>query len=349
MSRKLLIAAVAAALIILLAAVGFRAGAPAPGAAEAVPAPVTDSLDPVAIREWTVPWEKSRPRDPYRDGEGRVWFVGQAGNYIAYLEPDAGTFKRFEIDPGTHPHNLIVARDGAVWYAGNRNGMIGRLDPASGRITRFPMPGPVTDPHTLVEDAAGDIWFTAQQSGYVGRLDTETGKVDTVVIATPKSRPYGIIVGRDGRIWFNEFGASKLASVDPRTLRVTEYTQPNPRTRGRRIAQTSDGAIWYVDYTRGMLGKLEPASDRFSEWPAPGGAPSLPYAMAVDERDRIWFVESGMRPNRLVGFDTKAERVVSVTPFGAPANTVRHMYYDAKAGELWFGTDANTIGRATLR
>ena len=98
-----------------------------------------------------------------------------------------------------------------------------------------------------------------------------------------------------------------------------------------------------------MLGKLEPATGRFSEWPAPGGAPSLPYGMAVDERDRIWFVESGMRPNRLVGFDTKSERVVSVTPFGAPANTVRHMYYDAKAAELWFGTDANTIGRATLR
>jgi virginiamycin B lyase len=113
--------------------------------------------------------------------------------------------------------------------------------------------------------------------------------------------------------------------------------------------EASDGAIWYVDYTRGMLGKLEPAAGTFREWPAPGGAPSLPYAMAVDDRDRIWFVESGMRPNRLVGFDTKAERVVSVTPFGAPANTVRHMYHDAKAGELWFGTDANTIGRATLR
>jgi virginiamycin B lyase len=97
-----------------------------------------------------------------------------------------------------------------------------------------------------------------------------------------------------------------------------------------------------------MLGRLEPSSRKFSEWPAPGGAPSLPYAMTVDDRDRIWFVESGMRPNRLVGFDTKAGRVVSITPFGAQSNTVRHMYYDAKAQELWFGTDANTIARAKL-
>ncbi len=349
MSRKLLIAVGVAALIVFLAAVGFRAGAPGRTVAQAAPVPVADSLDPVVVTEWTVPWEKSRPRDPYLGADGRVWFVGQAGNYIAYLEPGAGTFKRFEIDPGTHPHNLIVGRDGMIWYAGNQNGMIGKLDPSSGEITRFRMPAPVTDPHTLIQDAAGDIWFTAQQSGYVGRLDTETGKVDTVSIATPKSRPYGIIVGGDGRIWFNEFGANKLASVDPKTLKVTEYTQPNERTRGRRIAQTSDGAIWYVDYTRGMLGKLDPATGRFSEWPTASGAPSLPYAMAVDDRDRIWYVESGMRPNNLVGFDTKAGRIVSITPFGAQANTVRHMYYDRKAGEFWFGTDANTIARARVK
>jgi virginiamycin B lyase len=50
-----------------------------------------------------------------------------------------------------------------------------------------------------------------------------------------------------------------------------------------------------------------------------------------------------------VRFETQAGALVRVTAFGAPGTTVRHMYHDAKAGELWFGTDANTIGRATLR
>jgi len=27
---------------------------------------------------------------------------------------------------------------------------------------------------------------------------------------------------------------------------------------------------------------------------------------------------------------------------------VRHMYYDVARGDLWFGTDAGTIGRADL-
>jgi virginiamycin B lyase len=348
MPRKLLIAVAVAALIILLAAIGMR-GIPAVGTEPATSAPPTsDSLAPVAITEWTVPWAKSRPRDPHLDGQGRVWFVGQGGNYIAYLEPKAGTFKRFEIDSGTHPHNLIVDGAGMVWYAGNRNAMIGKLDPATGAVTRYPMPEAIGDPHTLVQDAAGTIWFTAQQSGYVGRLDTATGKVDAIPTPTAESRPYGIIVGRNGRIWFNEFGVNKLASIDPGSLAVTEHPQPNERTRARRLAQASDGAIWYVDYIRGMLGRFDPAGGKFAEWPTPGGAPSLPYAMGVDDRDRLWYVESGMRPNRLVGFDATTRRVVSITPFGAKSNTVRHLYFDPKARELWFGTDANTIARAKL-
>src|SRR5918998_2444207 len=96
---------------------------------------------PVQITEWTVPWEKTRPRDPYLDAKGRVWFVGQAGNYIAHLDPASGQFKRFEIEEGTHPHNLIVDKSGKVWFAGNRNARIGALDGETGKSAIYPMPG----------------------------------------------------------------------------------------------------------------------------------------------------------------------------------------------------------------
>ena len=32
--------------------------------------------DSIPVKEWKVPWEKTRPRDPSVDKEGRVWFVG---------------------------------------------------------------------------------------------------------------------------------------------------------------------------------------------------------------------------------------------------------------------------------
>ena len=310
-----------------------------------------DTIQPVQISEWTVPWEKTRPRDPYVAPDGRVWFVGQAGNYVAVLEPNSGEFKRFEIDPGTHPHNLIVDRQGMVWYAGNRNGMIGKLDPATGNITRYPMPvEDLRDPHTLVFDHAGEnIWFTAQQSNYVGRLNMRTGKVEAVKMATAGSRPYGIVLDAKGRVWFNQFGAPRIASVDPKTLQVKEYALPHDRARDRRIGVTSDGKVWYVDYTRGYLGRLDPATSKVDEWANPSGPQSMPYAMTVDDRDRIWYVETGVQPNRLIGFDPKQGKVFSITPIAQSGGlTVRHMIYHAPTKSIWFGTDANTIGQAKV-
>jgi virginiamycin B lyase len=318
------------------------------GVALALIAPATLPAQ-VPIKEWPVPYPDSRPRDPYVDGQNRVWFVGQTGNYVAYLEPESGKFKRYELEGGALPHNLIVDQKGAVWYAGNGNGHIGKLDPATGKITRYPMPDPeVRDPHTLVFDQKGDIWFTVQTSNYVGRLRPATGKIDLIRVATPNARPYGIKIDSQGRPWFNQFGSEKIAMVDPATLRIEEHSLPNDRSRGRRMAITSDDRIWYVDYSRGYLGRFDPASKQFKEWALPGGAGALPYAMAVDDRDRLWLVETGSQPNRLVGFDSKTEKFFGITPIPSGGGTVRHMMFDGRTGRIWFGTDNNTIGRAQV-
>src|ERR1041385_7786772 len=57
---------------------------------------------------------------------------------------------------------------------------------------------------------------------------------------------------------------------------------------------------------------------------------ALPYAMAVDDRDRLWVVETGPQPNRLVGFDPASQKFFSQTPIAESGGvTVRHMVYHA--------------------
>lgn len=303
----------------------------------------------VEITEWDVPWEASRPRDPYPGPDGRVWFVGQVGNYIAVLEPASGEFKRYEIEERTLPHNLIVDRRG-VWYTGNANARIGLLDPGSGEAKVFPMPDPAArDPHTLVFDGNGDIWFTVQHGGFIGRLLTGTGEVKLVKVPGEGTRPYGIVVDDANRPWINLFGTNRIATVDPATLALKEIELPRPEARSRRIGITSDQATWYVDYAGGYVGRFDPGSGAIREWPAPSGSASRPYAMAVDARDRIWFVETGVQPNRLVGFDPAAEEFFSITNIPSGGGTVRHMVFEPNGRVLWFGTDRNTIGRAEIR
>ena len=305
--------------------------------------------EPVEITEWTVPWEGSRPRDPFVASTGAVWFVGQKGDYLARFDPGAASFTKVDLEPGTGPHNLVVDARGRVWFAGNRRGFVGRYDPASGEIARFAMPDSAArDPHTLIFDGNGALWFTVQGGNFVGRLDPAAEAVELFSVPTRRARPYGIAVAPDGTPWVALFGTSKLASIDPRTLSLREHPLPRRQARPRRIGVASDGRVWYVDHRDGYLGALTPATGAIAEWPMPAGERSRPYAVAVDDRDRVWVVQTGPNPNTLVGFDPATERFFSVTPIPSGAGSVRHMVYDPPSGSLWFGTDAGTLGRARI-
>lgn len=308
----------------------------------------TPQIPAVEIEEWTVPWPDSRPRDPDVAPNGTIWLVGQGGDYVAHFDPETLEFSRFDLPPGTGPHNIIVDRDASLWVAGNRQGYIGRMNPNSGALTRFPMPDEaVKDPHTLVFSGTHHIWFTAQWSNVIGRLDKRSGAVDLVAVPIDRARPYGIRLDSEGRPWVALLGTNALATVDPDTLEIRIVRTPRPDTRLRRLAITRDDAIWYTDYSGGYLGRYDPANDAFSEWKNPSEE-SGPYAIAADSEDRLWFVETWPDPNLLVGFDPRSERFFSRTPIPSGAGSVRHMVYDEDTDSIWFGTDSNTLGRARL-
>jgi virginiamycin B lyase len=59
-------------------------------------------------------------------------------------------------------------------------------------------------------------------------------------------------------------------------------------------------------------------------------------------------VQSGVQRNKFVGFDPQTEKFFSITDIPSGGGTVRHMYFDKPAREIWFGADARTIGRARI-
>jgi virginiamycin B lyase len=307
------------------------------------------AAETVDIREWQVPWENTGPRDPFAAADGRIWFVGQNGDYVANLYPETGEFSRYDLERGAGPHNLIVDQKQKIWYAGNRAAHIGLLDPDTGRVVKIDMPDrSARDPHTLVFDGAGNIWFTVQQGNFVGRLEMENHTVQLLKVETGGARPYGIAVNSNGVPWVVAFGSNRLIRVNPEAMTLEEIELPNKDARPRRIVITSDDSIWYGDFARGYLSRYKPDSGELAEWALPGGANSLPYGMAVDKFDRVWVVETGRSPNQFVGFDTRAEEFFSVTEIPSGAGAVRNMDYFEPAGEIWFGTDMNTIGRAKV-
>ncbi|HXK34186.1 MAG TPA: lyase [Dehalococcoidia bacterium] len=320
---------------LLLCALAAALASPVPAAAQ--------GSGTVDLKEWPVEWG-GRPRDPAVAPDGKVWFVGQAGNYIASFDPKTEQFKRYEIEEGTNPHNLIVDPKGIVWYAGNRNGRIGRLDPQRGVLTVI-MTGEAKDPHTLIYDPNGYIWFTSQGSNRIGRLTIATEKVDLITPHDQPSNPYGIVLDPQGHPWVALFRTNTLVRIDPKTLALTRYKQATEESRSRRIEVTPDGMAWYVDEPRGYLGRINPKTGEVKEWLMPGGAGSRPYALTKDDEGRLWISETGP-VKQLVGFDPKTERFVSVNKV---SGNIRHMFFHQPTGAMWFGTDAGNIGRLITR
>ena len=234
------------------------------------------------IEEWQVPWEKSRPRDPYVGGPDTIWFVGQQADYAAILTPSTGAMKRIDLPAGAGPHNIIVDDRGA-WYAGNKAAHIGFIDPQTEQITQYPLPGDGRrDVHTMDFDpATGDIWFTVQGGNQIGKFAAADQQFTLWDVPTERARPYGLQFV-NGQPWVVLFGSNKLATV------------------------------------------------------------------VGDDHGYIWLVETGVQPNQLVGFHKASATFTAPIAVPSGGGSVRHMVYEPSDNSLWFGTDSNTIGKATI-
>ena len=305
----------------------------------------------VEIQEWEVPWEQSRPRDPYVAPDGDIWFVGQRTHYVAEFDPETEEFRKIDLEDGAGPHTVVVDSEGNPWYAGNRANHIGKINPETGEITKYMMPEDMSarDPHTMAFNEQGNIWFTSQGANSVGFFDMDSKEEQIISVPTPRARPYGIIMDNNmTKPWIVLFGTNKLATVNPETMELSEIELPNEDTRPRRLAQTSDGVIWYGDYSRGYVGSYNPETGEFNEWAMPSGENARPYAVTVDDKDRFWLVETGVQPNMFVGFDTNSKEFIASEEVPSGGGTVRHMVFEKSTNAIWFGTDTNYLGRALL-
>lgn len=306
--------------------------------------PAISSADDFTI--WQVPWQKTMARDPAVDAEGRVWFVGQRGDYIGWLDPDTGTFGRHPLPDGTGPHNLIIGNDDQIWIAGNRVGWIGRMHPETGELKQFSTAGKdVDDPHTLVQGSDGRIWFTAQNSNRIGVFDQGDASLEVWQVPTPRARPYGIALDNNNQPWVVLLGTNKLATIADGKLHEIEL--PRDEARPRRV-DVIDGEVWYVDYAAGYFGAYDQEDNTFREWPSPSGDRAAPYGAIRGAGKHFFYVETGPQPNRMIGVDTTSGAVVYNQEIPESGGAVRHMFHDAKRNAIWFGTDTGNMVRFDL-
>jgi virginiamycin B lyase len=133
------------------------------------------------------------------------------------------------------------------------------------------------------------LWFTGQ-AGYIGHFDPASGVVQQ--FAAPRGRgPYGIATTPDGTVYFASLAGSYLGRIDGDNGSVTVLDPPTPNAGVRRVWSDSRGRLWVTEYNVGQLGRYDPATGEWGEWRLPGVQPR-PYAVYVDERDRVWLSDA---------------------------------------------------------
>ena len=303
----------------------------------------------VIIKEWDVLTPNSHPHDPALTADGALWYTGQGSNTLGRLDPITGKVREFHLKtPNSGPHGLVSDRAGNIWFTANSKGYIGKLDPRTGQVTEYPLPDTGgDDPHTPVFDQEGTLWFTVQGGNGVGRLDPRTGMIMLKKVPTPHALPYGIAVNSKGVPFFCEFGTNRLARIDPQTMDITEYPLPEG-ARPRRLAITSNDMVYYSDFARGYLGRLDSTTGKTQQWRSPGGSESEPYGIAATPDGMVWYVETGLTPNRIIGFNPKTQTFSTPNPIPSGGGVVRNMVATPD-GKLYFAcSGVNKIGIAEI-
>ncbi len=283
------------------------------------------------IQEFKVP-PGSHPHDVAPAPDGTVWYTAQNAGALGRLDPATGATRHIPLGRGSSPHGVIVGPDGAAWVTDSGLNAIVRVDPAGEKVSRFPLPAgtPYTNLNTAAFDGKGKLWFTGQ-SGYYGSLDPASGRVQ--VFDAPRGPgPYGIEATPDGTVYYVSLAGSHLARIDSATGRATVLEPPTPRQGARRVWSDSSGVLWITGWLSGDLIRYDTRSGSWREirLPPTGGSRALPYAVYVDERDKVWV--SDFRANSILLYDPVSEEVRSFPLPGADAS-VRQML--GRPGEIW--------------
>jgi virginiamycin B lyase len=172
-------------------------------------------------------------------------------------------------------------------------------------------------------------------------------QIDYWTVPWENSRPRDPDLDRSGVVWFVGQTGDYVASFDPKNEQFKKIDL-DKGSGPHNLIVGEDHSIWYSGNRAADIGRLDPKTRQVKEWLPPTGEKARPYAMAIDDRGRIWFADSGAQPNRLMAFDPKSEQFVVDTELTNARGAVRHMVFHKPGRALWFGTDTNYLVRVKV-
>ena len=197
--------------------------------------------------------------------------------------------QEYQVQPGTHPHDVAPAPDGSVWYTAQISGALGKLDPATGETRHIPL-GSGSSPHGVIVGPDGAPWITDSGLNAIVRVDPETEEVQTFPL--PAESGYANLntaaFDPNGILWFT--GQNGIyGHLDPSTGDLQVYEAP--RGRGPYgITVTPEGAVYFASLAGSYVGRIDPQTGEATVIEPPTSSQGARRVWS-DSQGRVWVSE----------------------------------------------------------
>jgi virginiamycin B lyase len=134
------------------------------------------SIDPVtmAIHEWTLPNEATRPRRVAIDDHDVLWYSDYSRGYLGRFDPKTGETREWASPGGLKSQPYAITFDrGAIWYvesAVKPNALV-RFDPQTEKFQTWAIPGGGGVVRNMMPTKDGNLVIAESGLNMVGLVD----------------------------------------------------------------------------------------------------------------------------------------------------------------------------------
>jgi len=185
------------------------------------------------------------------DGDGVLWFTGQAGVYGS-LDPVTGETTLHAAPRGQGPYGIAATADGEVVFSSLAGSYIGLIDRATGEVTVIDTPTPGGGARRVWPDSAGRLWVTEWFTGSLARYDPDAEAWTEWTVPGANPMPYAVYVDQRDAVWVTDFGANAILRFDADAETWTPFEHASQPAEVRQLLGR-EGEIWGAESAADQL------------------------------------------------------------------------------------------------
>ena len=185
------------------------------------------------------------------DGDGILWFTGQAGVY-GWLDPASGNLEVFDAPSGRGPYGIATTPAGDVYYSSLAGSYLGAINRATGAVNAISTPTKGGGGRRVWSDSSGMLWVTEWYAGKLARYDPVNDEWREWALPGDSPQPYAVYVDEFDAVWITDFGANAVHRFDATSeVYVTLEHESTPANVRQLLGRP--GEVWGAESAADQL------------------------------------------------------------------------------------------------